>query len=83
MAYLNWLASVPVAAIPNLKSIAEINQHATAISPCSHLIVSWVAVQPLGRLLGETPHEALSPQPVHRAIYGAPPPRPPRAERLK
>jgi hypothetical protein len=53
MAYLNWLASIPVAAIPNLKSIAAINQHATASSPCSHLIASWVVVQPLGRLLGE------------------------------
>src|SRR5947209_2681316 len=53
MAYLTYLASVPLAEVEGLKA-----EPAASLSPSlkvsvSHLVAYWVQVQPLGELLGQ------------------------------
>jgi hypothetical protein len=51
VAYLNLLASVPEADVVRLRADAAVWLRPSRVSGASHLLVTWVDAQPLGRLL--------------------------------
>ncbi len=53
MAYGNYIASVPVTEIAELRRDPQVMLHPTRVEIVSHLLGYWIKAQPLGRLLGE------------------------------
>ena len=51
MAYLNFLASVPETDVNRLRTDATVLLQPSKVSGVSHLLATWVEVQPLGGLL--------------------------------